>query len=116
DAVGLLPGFAARMATAHTIAIEGPGGRRYATLDYAALRVPFPRFAVVLRADLQEYLLLGALSAGVRVEFGRRVHGCYPSGKGHRATLRGWQRRRVQRGPRGRRRAFGGACGLPAPW
>src|SRR5262249_60766859 len=30
-AVGLLSGFAARMAMAHTIAIEGPGGRRYAT-------------------------------------------------------------------------------------
>src|SRR5262249_4174597 len=55
DAIGLLSGFAARMATAHTITIEGPGGRRYATLDYAALRVPFPRFAVVLRPDLQEY-------------------------------------------------------------
>jgi 2-polyprenyl-6-methoxyphenol hydroxylase-like FAD-dependent oxidoreductase len=48
DAVGLLSGFAARMATADTIAIEGPGGRRYATLDYGALRVPFPCFAVVL--------------------------------------------------------------------
>jgi 2-polyprenyl-6-methoxyphenol hydroxylase-like FAD-dependent oxidoreductase len=72
DAVGLLAGFAGRMATAHMIAIEGPGARRYATLDYGALHVPFPRFAVVLRADLQEHLLLGAESAGVRVEFGRR--------------------------------------------
>ena len=80
-AVGLLSGFAARMAMAHTIAIEGPGGRRYATLDYGALRVPFPRFAVVLRADLQEHLLLGAVSAGVRVEFGRRCTDVARQGK-----------------------------------
>jgi 2-polyprenyl-6-methoxyphenol hydroxylase-like FAD-dependent oxidoreductase len=31
DAVGLLSGFAARMATADTIAIEGPGGRDHSS-------------------------------------------------------------------------------------
>src|SRR5262249_24450887 len=82
DAVGLLSGFKARMATARTIAIEGPGGRRYATLDYRVLRVPFPRFAVVLRADLQEHLLRGAVSAGVGVEFGRRCRDVARQGKG----------------------------------
>lgn len=81
DAIGLLSGFSPCMATAQTIAIEGPGRRRYATLDYGALRVPFPRFAVVLRADLQEHLLMGAESAGARIEFGRRCTGIAREGR-----------------------------------
>src|SRR5262249_38766091 len=50
----------------------GPGGRRYSRTDYGALRVPFPRFAVVLRADLQQHLVHAAERAGVRVELERR--------------------------------------------
>jgi len=71
-ALDLLSGFEARMEAARTFVIEGPGGRRYSRTDYGALRVPFPRFAVVLRADLQQHLVHAAERAGVRVELERR--------------------------------------------
>jgi 2-polyprenyl-6-methoxyphenol hydroxylase-like FAD-dependent oxidoreductase len=71
-ALELLSGFEARMETARTFVIEGPGGRPYSRIDYGALRAPFPRFAVVLRADLQQHLLHAAERDGVRIELERR--------------------------------------------
>src|SRR5262249_17297688 len=58
-----------------------PVGAATRPLDYGALRVPSPPLAVGLRADLQEHLLLGAVSAGVRVEFGRRCTDVARQGK-----------------------------------
>ena len=72
DALGLLRGFEPHMEPAGTILVEGPGRRRYARLEYGALPVPFPRFAVVLRADLQLHLVDAARREGVRLELGRR--------------------------------------------
>jgi 2-polyprenyl-6-methoxyphenol hydroxylase-like FAD-dependent oxidoreductase len=74
-ALDLLAAFEPHMVAARTIIVEGPGGRRYGALDYGALRAPFPRFAVVLRADLQLYLLHAARREGVRIELGRRCTG-----------------------------------------
>jgi 2-polyprenyl-6-methoxyphenol hydroxylase-like FAD-dependent oxidoreductase len=71
----LLASFEPRMETARTFLIEGPGGARYARVDYGALPVPFPRFAVVLRAELQQHLLHAAERAGVRIRLARRCAG-----------------------------------------
>jgi 2-polyprenyl-6-methoxyphenol hydroxylase-like FAD-dependent oxidoreductase len=79
-ALGLLSGFERHMAMAHTVVVEGPGGRRYARLDYGALRVPFPRFAVVLRTDLQQHLLRAADHNAVPIELGRRCTGVVRDG------------------------------------
>src|SRR5262245_32666550 len=74
-ALDLLSDFETRLATVRTFRIEGPDGRPYAHIDYGALRAPFARFAVVLRADLQLHLLHAAERAGVRIELGRRCSG-----------------------------------------
>jgi 2-polyprenyl-6-methoxyphenol hydroxylase-like FAD-dependent oxidoreductase len=116
----LLASFEGRMKTARTFLIEGPGGAPYARFDYGALPVPFPRFAVVLRAELQQHLLHAAERAGVRIELGRHCVGLVPdrTATGLRFADGGTAEASVVLGGDGTRstvRTSGGFAGVPRP-
>ncbi|HUA34739.1 MAG TPA: NAD(P)/FAD-dependent oxidoreductase [Candidatus Binataceae bacterium] len=75
DALGLYRGFAARMNTVQKLFSVLPEGCVVGSVDYADLAIPFNRCAVVMRYELQEYLLSEAQCAGVKIEFGQRLMG-----------------------------------------
>src|SRR5262249_11702627 len=62
------------------------GGRTIARLDYRGLPVKHAYFGIVLRFELQEYLVAAAARMGIPIGFGSRCTGVTPAASG--AVLR----------------------------
>jgi 2-polyprenyl-6-methoxyphenol hydroxylase-like FAD-dependent oxidoreductase len=75
EALGLLQGFRDLVMPVRTILVERPDGSRLSTFDYSEIPVPHNSAAVLLRADLQAFLLDHAVGAGVHVNWNRRCTG-----------------------------------------
>jgi len=75
EALGLLQAFRGLAVPVRTMLVERPDGTRLSTFDYREKPVPHNSAAVLLRADLQAFLLEEAVTAGVQVNWNWRSTG-----------------------------------------
>jgi 2-polyprenyl-6-methoxyphenol hydroxylase-like FAD-dependent oxidoreductase len=95
DALGLLEGFEPRVRFERKLFVTDASGKVLSTVDYRRLDVPQNRAGVVLRFELQEYLLEAARAAGIDVRFGMKCAGAVEEAAGVRLDFEGGEAARV---------------------
>jgi 2-polyprenyl-6-methoxyphenol hydroxylase-like FAD-dependent oxidoreductase len=86
DALGIFEGFEPRMHPLRFLRLIVPPARVVGEIDYADLPIPQNRCAVMMRYELQQYLLDAARAAGIDVRFARRLVG-FERGSGARTLI-----------------------------